>query len=234
MLLDRIFKKLSKKRDEKMRKDFVEEYFTGEEFQEYRRELDLESTFKREARDHSRGFDNKTLEILYAIVRKKEPSNVIETGVCNGFSSGVILQALEDNGNGTLHSIDLPFYSDQSLEEFREKTFEGYGGACIPAEKEPGWVFKDKLGKRWDFREGKSQLLLPSLIQELDSCELFLHDSEHSEICMLFEWEMIWQNFERATILSHDISWNDAWPTFSEQRNPDYVKKISKDFGIAE
>ena len=37
---------------------------------------------------------------LYYLVRTRKPECVVETGVCNGMSSSVILAALERNGHG--------------------------------------------------------------------------------------------------------------------------------------
>jgi len=49
-------------------------------------------------------------EILYVIVRLLKPEKVVETGVAAGVSSAFILEAMDDNGIGTLYSIDLPNY----------------------------------------------------------------------------------------------------------------------------
>src|SRR2546423_1257996 len=45
---------------------------------------------------------------LYAIIRQLNPRVIVETGVCNGFSSSIILAALARNQRGHLNSIDLP------------------------------------------------------------------------------------------------------------------------------
>ena len=45
---------------------------------------------------------------LYALMRRLAPRTVVETGVCNGFSTAFILAALERNGAGELHSLDFP------------------------------------------------------------------------------------------------------------------------------
>ena len=44
---------------------------------------------------------------LHAIVRTKQPDVMIETGVADGFSTAVILAAMETNGRGELHSYDI-------------------------------------------------------------------------------------------------------------------------------
>ena len=47
-------------------------------------------------------------EVLYAAVRARKPSVVVETGVAAGLSSACILAGLQRNGMGELYSIDLP------------------------------------------------------------------------------------------------------------------------------
>lgn len=155
----------------------------------------------------------------YALVREHEPAGIVETGVCNGLSSFCLLLALEENDAGKLHSVDYPYYFDESLEEFRDETFDDYGGAAIPPEKEPGWVIPDDLRNRWDLRIGKSQRELPKMVQEIDSFELFFHDSEHSAPCMMFEFELAWEWMGAdGIIVSDDIRWNWAFPTFVDVR----------------
>lgn len=155
----------------------------------------------------------------YSVIRKKEPTTVVETGVCNGISTLAILLALNKNGSGHLYSIDYPFRADESLEEFQQETFENYGGAAIPSDKEPGWIIPDELRSQWDLIIGKSQRELPQLLTELGTLNLFVHDSEHSHPCMMFEYELAYEWLEPGgLILSDDISWNDAFDVFTETR----------------
>ena len=167
----------------------------------------------------------------YAITRKIKPDTVIETGVCNGVSTLFILLALNKNEIGTLHSIDYPLRADESLEEFRKETFEGYGGAVIPRNKDPGWIIPDELRSRWNLLIGKSQRQFPQLVAELGGLDLFIHDSEHSHPCMMFEYELAYEWLDnKGVILSDDISWNDSFSTFVEVRAPEYGK-LSQNIG---
>jgi len=85
---------------------------------------------------------------LYPALRELRSAVVVETGVCNGVSTAIILMALENNGRGHLHSIDFPEIADG---EARDETFwPGKGGAAIPAGKEPGWLVADALRARVD------------------------------------------------------------------------------------
>lgn len=167
----------------------------------------------------------------YALTRKLEPATVVETGVCNGVSTLAILLALQNNGAGELHSIDYPYRAEESLAEFRAETFEEYGGAAIPSDREPGWIIPDELRGRWDLTIGKSQRELPQLLPELGGMDLFVHDSEHSHPCMMFEYELAheWLT-DGGVFLSDDITWNDAFETFTETRNADWGR-LSRDVG---
>ena len=79
---------------------------------------------------------------LYGLVREFKPKTLIETGVCNGVSTAVILAALERNKVGSLYSIDLPEYTDTN---YAVGTFwEGKKGAVIPKGSLPSWLIPDK------------------------------------------------------------------------------------------
>lgn len=165
---------------------------------------------------HSGDIDLESLKDLYALIRSESPNTVIETGVCNGTSTWIITHALEENGDGHLYSIDLPFYSDMSLEEQKRRTFEGVGRSMIPADKGPGWVVPDTLSDRWTLHEGKSQFILPSVVESHP--DVFLHDSEHSHPNMMFEMETAWQHMDSGYIICDDITWNDAFDIFTDIR----------------
>jgi predicted O-methyltransferase YrrM len=51
--------------------------------------------------------ENETGLLLYALVRLRRPRIVVETGVADGRSTALVLAALEHNGDGRLHSIDV-------------------------------------------------------------------------------------------------------------------------------
>lgn len=158
---------------------------------------------------------------LYVLVRERQPGVVVETGVCNGASTFAILSALEQNERGELHSIDLPFYSDVPMERRREQTHPELGRADIPSDKEPGWLVPNRLRKRWEFYEGKSQRLLPAVISDHPP-DIFIHDSEHSHPAMMFELEIAWHAMESGLIICDDITWNDAFEVFTDVRANEY------------
>ncbi|MFC1897710.1 hypothetical protein ACFLX8_04000 [Chloroflexota bacterium] len=48
---------------------------------------------------------------LYALCRQLRPDVVVETGIASGVSSSYILCALEENKDGQLYSIDIPWHT---------------------------------------------------------------------------------------------------------------------------
>ncbi|MFC7324173.1 class I SAM-dependent methyltransferase [Halorubrum rutilum] len=177
------------------------------------------------------GISLDTARDYYCITRKIQPETVIETGVCNGLSTLSVLLAINKNEYGQLHSIDYPYRADESLEEFRDDTFESYGGAAIPSDKEPSWIIPGELRDHWELIIGKSQKELPKLVTRVDNFDVFIHDSEHSHPCMMFEYELAceWLNQE-GIVLSDDITWNEAFDIFTHVRNVDRGK-LSENVG---
>jgi predicted O-methyltransferase YrrM len=154
---------------------------------------------------------------LYSIVRTLRPSIAVETGVANGFSTAFLLQALHANGEGHLHSIDLPREVGRAYEP---GTFhEGEGRAGIPAGSGPGWLIPDALRDRWTLLLGRSQDELPPLLERLGELDFFMHDSEHSFECMWFEFNAAWPRLRAGGVLvSDDVNSTDAFPRFAREQ----------------
>jgi len=147
---------------------------------------------------------------LYAIVRELRPRVAVETGVCNGVSTAFLLLALEANGFGELHSIDLP---EVAGETYEAGTFwQGKGGAVIPPGKEPGWMVPEKLRGRWALILGRSEDELPHLLEKLAPVDLFMHDSEHSYECMSREFSLAYPALrDGGVLIADDIQSNSAF-----------------------
>jgi len=156
---------------------------------------------------------------LYALLRKTRPEVMVETGVCNGFSSAFILAALERNGTGRLYSVDFPEVAGESNPD---AFWEGKIGAVIPPGEQSGWIIPDRLRTRWHLSLGRSQDVLPPLLAELSAIDCFMHDSEHSYECMRFEFDAAWPLLRAGgTLIADDFLWNDALPEFARaQRRP--------------
>ena len=144
----------------------------------------------------------KKVLVQYAAIRAFRPEVVIETGVANGVSSCYLLLAMEKNGNGRLHSIDI---GDASY---------------LPPGKTTGWIVPQFLKHRWDFRVGDSKILLPRLLAELGSTDVFIHDSLHVYDHMLWEYRTAYPYLRAGgLLLSDDALWNNAFPEFAKEVN---------------
>lgn len=156
---------------------------------------------------------------LYALTRQRNPEVFLETGVANGWSSLCILSGMEDSGVGELYSIDYVTRSEKTKSALEAEQYNFFGNAQIPADREPGWLVPDKLRHRWEIRTGRSQAVLPNLITDLERLDVFQHDSEHSDSCMMMEYELGWEHLrDGGLLLSDDISL--GWEIWTDERQP--------------
>jgi predicted O-methyltransferase YrrM len=156
-------------------------------------------------------------ESLYVLVRLTKPKIILETGVSAGVSSAYLLQALDDNNDGKLYSIDYPNY------------------AIIEAKpvSQTGFAVPTCLKNRWSLLEGKSIDVLPTLNRNLDGIDIFIHDSEHSYENMKFEYEEVWDNINYGGLLiSHDINDNKAFREFAGKWKKEYREIYFTGLGV--
>lgn len=146
-------------------------------------------------------FAKKAL-IQYAAVRALAPRCVVETGIANGVSSLYLLLALHKNGSGCLHSIGLD------------------DAAFLPPGERPGWLVPDWLRGRWHIHIGDSREILPALLAQLRSIDIFIHDSLHTYEHMTREFNTAYA-FVRpgGLIVSDDALWNSAFQDFAHKSN---------------
>lgn len=131
--------------------------------------------------------------LCYLACRQLRPRAVVETGVAYGVTSAYILQALEDNGYGELHSIDLPPLGHDA---------ESYVGYVIPSQ----------LKRRWRLRTGSARNILPQVLDEVGSIDVFVHDSLHTYRHMKWEFQSALQTLRPGGLLiSDDIEVNRAF-----------------------
>jgi len=133
------------------------------------------------------------LIFLYCMIRITRPRKIVETGVANGASSSIILEAMHRNDYGSLFSIDLVFKENSNL----ESQLSGHGldiwhSTPIPGSREPGWMVPQAFRERWKFYEGNSLVVLPRLLPTLGEIDLFLHDSRHTFEHMTQEFSLVW------------------------------------------
>jgi predicted O-methyltransferase YrrM len=178
-------------------------------------EINAKFVEKRNRRLHCEG----CREFLYLVIRFRKPNVVLETGVFDGTSSAVILQALCDNGSGTLVSVDLPAAEKAiplSTDTMRETT--------LPPHCQPGWIVPDYLRERYRLVLGDSKSMLPQLLEEYSTIDIFLHDSLHSFEHQYWEYTTAWPYLSKGgLLLSDDIFWSPAFHRFCREKRRPYV-----------
>jgi predicted O-methyltransferase YrrM len=145
--------------------------------------------------------DSRLARLCYVLCRLIGPSFVLETGVAYGVSSAFILRALEENGRGTLHSVDLPPL---------RREYERFWGIAVP----------DALKGRWELHRGSSARVLPRLLEEKGMVDLFLHDSLHTGRNMRREFDTVWPQLRTGgALLADDVERNRAFGEL-QRKNP--------------
>lgn len=137
--------------------------------------------------------DSLLARLCYLACRLTQPQVAIETGVAYGVSSVYILTALRQNGGGTLHSVDLPPPSRKTAR---------FWGIAVP----------DDLKTRWNLHRGTSASIMPRLLRENPTVDLFVHDSLHTRKNMRREFDAVWPHLRPGgLLLADDIERNRAF-----------------------
>ena len=144
------------------------------------------------------------MKCVHIVCRLMKPDVVIETGVAKGFTSASALDALEQNGKGKLYSVELPSlyfgYSDQV-------------GERIP----------DRLRHRWRLDFGPSAIVLPKLVEELGSVDVFIYDSAGSYDNQIAEFSIILAAMPVGGVLVSDLMMTDALIELAETINCEWT-----------
>ena len=142
---------------------------------------------------HDLDGDPTLARVLYCLATHLAAVRVVETGVARGLSSRFLLCALEERPEGWLWSIDLPPLVNG---------MEDQSAALVP----------QSLRHRWTYLRGSSRRLLPSLLDECGEIDLFVHDSQHTERNMVFEFDLAWRHLRAGGVLvADDIHENTAF-----------------------
>lgn len=142
--------------------------------------------------------------VIYAIVRALKPKIFVETGVQTGVSTYFILSAMERNGYGMLHSIDIQ--------------------ETLPDGNKIGWLVPDELKHRWNFSLGDSKEVVPKMLSEVKIVDIFMHDSLHTYEHMSFEFRTAWEYLrEGGVLITDDIDQNRSFEDFIKWKNPSRI-----------
>jgi len=149
--------------------------------------------------------------ICYLSVRVLQPESVMETGVASGVTSTFILSALEKNGKGHLHSIDLPPLGPD---------VDDFVGILVPQDLRP----------RWTLHRGTSKKLMPGILDQLSTLPMFVHDSLHTYRNILRELDTATPFLTpKAIVISDDIDENPAFEEWALKQAPNYVTAIKEE-----
>jgi hypothetical protein len=110
---------------------------------------------------------------VWCAVAHRQPAVVVETGVAHGVTTRVVLEALAEQREGALWSIDLPAVDPALHHQI---------AVAVPQD----------LRTRWTYVPGTSRERLPALIVELGQVGVFIHDSLHTGRNTRFELESVW------------------------------------------
>ena len=129
-------------------------------------------------------------KFVNGIVRKSKPKKILELGVCHGGSSVVLLNAIKDNKDAIVYSIDYTTHC------FNDK------------DKKVGWVvdhYATDLTDKWRlYTNGLASDFLDEIGGEIDMC---LIDTVHANPGELLDYLMVLPFLKNnAIIVLHDIS----------------------------
>ncbi len=168
----------------------------------------------------SHNADFSLARVCYGLCRAMNPAVVLETGVGYGVTSAFVLQALEQNQKGQLHSIDLPPLGSD---------VDRFTGILIP----------ELLKKRWRLHRGASKRVMPQLLSQFAAVDIFIHDSLHTYRNISRELQMVAPRLApRCIVIADDIEGNSAFLEWVGHANPAFwatMKEEAKDnqFGVS-
>jgi hypothetical protein len=150
-------------------------------------------------REHRREGRESYIEIdapleLHAIARLIRPRHVVEVGVSSGVSSAYLLDALGQNGVGTLHSVDLPAHPRGPQGRRSRASWS------LPPSRATGWAVPMALRGRWDLRLGDKSEVIPLLAAELPRIDLVVYDVPHDEVDLVREFSLLDPRMGRGAV----------------------------------
>ena len=148
--------------------------------------------------------------LCYIVCRALNPVTVLETGVAYGVTTAFILQALEVNGCGILHSVDLPPLARDA---------DRFAGILVPK----------ALRHRWRLHRGVSKRVLPKLLPQLGNVDIFVRDSLHTSRNMCWEFQSVTPYLgPRSVMIADDVDENSAFHDWVTRKQPVFCATVEK------
>ncbi len=155
--------------------------------------------------------DVSVAKLCYFLVRYKKPEIIVETGLANGASSFIILNAIKENNQGILHSVDLP---------------------PLSSEHEIGLLVNERLKSNWHIYKGSSLRILSKINKKVKKIDLFLHDSANIYTIQKFEVKKIYGTLSpNGIIIMNNIGTSSAFNELVKELKPSasyIVEQIEK------
>jgi len=161
--------------------------------------------------------------LVYVLIRFIKPEHLLETGVFYGGNTVFMLAAIAKNGQGLLHSVDLPDSKIRELYRSNEN-YENLARHLLVGDTElyddtlsPGFLVPGYLRDNWDFIEGSSLDLIPKLNFEFD---FYIHDSDHSFNFLNRELALALKKLSKdAIVIVDDLNWSNSFFKFCVDHN---------------
>jgi len=158
----------------------------------------------------SHNADLELARFCYAVCRVLSPKIVVETGVAYGVTTCSVLQALAQNKQGRLYSLDLPPLAQKA---------DSSTGLFVPRE----------LREMWTLQRGASRRRLPELLERLGSIDLFIHDSLHTYANMYWEFQAVWPYLRAGGVLiADDVDGHSAFSDFVGRVAPSFSAVVAE------
>ena len=166
--------------------------------------------------------------LLYVLMRYLRPALCLETGVYYGGNTAFILAGLARNGSGKLISIDLP--DCRIRKEGGTERHPMVGDSEFYDETlAPGFIVPDYLRSHWQFIEGDSHKVIPTLPGPFG---FYIHDSDHSFNFVRKEIALARSKLApSAVVVADDIDWSNGFFAFcvEERLHPLLLTDNGKD-----
>ncbi len=157
------------------------------------------------------------ISFLYTLIKSKQSTRIVETGVAYGWSTLAILLAIKDNEQAQLISNDMPYIKMNN---------DDYVGCIVPEELKEKWT----LQREADIKGIPKAL--KSFNNTIDACH---YDSDKSYTGRMWASPLLWEALEKEGLfIADDINDNLGFKHFCESinRTPVIIEHLGKYVGV--